>query len=171
MSINLLQKNWYVFYTCPRAEKKANEYLQLLGYETFLPLQKELRIWKNRQKKYIEEPLFPSYIFVKTQECNLFNIAKLPKICHCLTMSGHPAIVLDQDIAAIQCMLQNDKKVDVEQRELQVGKKVIIIKGYLTGYEGVLIDCRGEHKFGIQLIGTNYIACINIDLDMIKICD
>lgn len=36
------KKNWYVFYTSPRAEKKVNEYLLSLGYESFLPL-KSLR--------------------------------------------------------------------------------------------------------------------------------
>lgn len=30
------KKNWYVFYTSPRAEKKVNEYLLSLGYESFL---------------------------------------------------------------------------------------------------------------------------------------
>ena len=58
------KKSWYVFYTCPRAEKKVNEYLLSIGYETFLPLRKELKIWKNRQRKFIETPLFSNYIFI-----------------------------------------------------------------------------------------------------------
>lgn len=165
------EKKWYVFYTCPRAEKKANEYLQSLGYETFLPLRKELRIWKNRQRKYIEEPLFPSYIFVKTYNCNIFHISRLPKICYCLTMNGHPAIIPDQDIEVIQCMLHSDKMVNVEQEKPQIGSKIVIIEGDLAGYQGILLYCRGEDKFGIQLVGTNYIACINIDLNMINILE
>lgn len=39
------KKNWYVFYTSPRAEKKVNEYLLSLGYESFLPLKSEFKIW------------------------------------------------------------------------------------------------------------------------------
>lgn len=58
------KKNWYVFYTSPRAEKKVNEYLLSLGYESFLPLKSEFKIWRNRQRKLIKSPLFPSYIFV-----------------------------------------------------------------------------------------------------------
>lgn len=45
------KKNWYVFYTSPRAEKKVNEYLLSLGYESFLPLKSEFKIWRNRQRK------------------------------------------------------------------------------------------------------------------------
>lgn len=163
------RKKWYIFYTSPRAEKKANEYLQSAGYESFLPLRKELRTWKNRQRKYIEEPLFPSYIFVRTQNYNLFHIAKLPKICYCLTMNGNPVTIPDQDIEAIRCMLQSDKVVNVEHENLHIGDKIIIIEGDLIGYQGILLYCRGEHKFGIQLAGTNYVACINIDLNKVKI--
>ena len=41
------KKNWYVFYTSPRAEKKVNEYLLSLGYESFLPLKSEFKIWRK----------------------------------------------------------------------------------------------------------------------------
>lgn len=41
------KKNWYVFYTSPRAEKKVNEYLLSLGYESFLPLKSEFKILDN----------------------------------------------------------------------------------------------------------------------------
>lgn len=37
------KKNWYVFYTSPRAEKKVNEYLLSLGYESFFHSKANLR--------------------------------------------------------------------------------------------------------------------------------
>lgn len=37
------KKNWYVFYTSPRAEKKVNEYLLSLGYESFCHSKANLR--------------------------------------------------------------------------------------------------------------------------------
>lgn len=83
-------------------------------------------------------------------------------------MNGHPAVIPDQDIDAIHHMLQSNLIVSVEQK-LQIGEKVVITKGDLTGYEGILLYCKGEHKFGIQLIGTNYIACVDIDLTMVRV--
>ena len=44
-------------------KKKVNEYLLSLGYESFLPLKSEFKIWRNRQRKLIKSPLFPSYNF------------------------------------------------------------------------------------------------------------
>ena len=59
--------NWYALYTFPRFEKKVYKRLVERGIEAYLPLQKKLRKWKDR-KKWIEEPLIRSYIFVKISE-------------------------------------------------------------------------------------------------------
>ncbi len=48
------KKNWYVFYTAPRAEKVIQQELDFRGYEVFLPITKTLRVWKNRQKKMVD---------------------------------------------------------------------------------------------------------------------
>lgn len=74
------KKNWYVFYTSPRAEKKVNEYLLSLGYESFLPLKSEFKIWRNRQRKLIKSPLFPSYIFVLATRNDIFDIVAIEEI-------------------------------------------------------------------------------------------
>jgi hypothetical protein len=55
------KKGWYVAYTKPRHERTAVYSLQKAGIGSFLPLTKKLRIWSDR-KKYVEEPLFPSYL-------------------------------------------------------------------------------------------------------------
>lgn len=97
MAINPLKKNWYVFYTRPRAEKKVNENLLSLGYESFLPLMSEFKIWKNRQRKLIETPLFPSYIFVLATRNDIFNINRTYGICCCVTTAGIPAVISNND--------------------------------------------------------------------------
>ena len=56
-----IKKKWHVFYVQARHEKKVNERLLDCGYETFLPLKKVLKQWSQR-KKWVEEPLFRSYI-------------------------------------------------------------------------------------------------------------
>jgi len=58
-----MEKKWYVVYTTPRGEKKANHRLEEKGIETYLPLRKTIRQWSDRKKK-IEVPLFTSYLFV-----------------------------------------------------------------------------------------------------------
>jgi len=57
------QKAWHVVYTRSRAEKKVYADLTAQGIECFLPVQKQLRQWKDR-KKWVEMPLMPGYCFV-----------------------------------------------------------------------------------------------------------
>jgi transcription antitermination factor NusG len=56
---------WYAVYTRPRWEKKVAALLLHKGIESYCPLNKVRRRWSDRTKT-IEEPLFKSYVFVKT---------------------------------------------------------------------------------------------------------
>ena len=61
-----MSKNWIVVRSKPRSEKIA--YAQLLekGIEAYLPLLKERRKWSDR-KKWVEFPLFSSYLFARVE--------------------------------------------------------------------------------------------------------
>jgi transcriptional antiterminator RfaH len=55
---------WYLLYTKPRHEKKVSAALTEASVNSYLPTAKKLRTWCDR-KKYIDEPLFPSYVSAK----------------------------------------------------------------------------------------------------------
>ena len=56
---------WYAVYTKGRHEKAFERELRKKRIETFLPVRRVVRHWSDR-KKLIEEPLFKSYLFVRT---------------------------------------------------------------------------------------------------------
>jgi transcriptional antiterminator RfaH len=64
MREQLANPRWYPVYTHPQAEKKTWDLLQKKGIESYLPLRKQLKQWSDR-KKWVEEPLIKSYIFVR----------------------------------------------------------------------------------------------------------
>ena len=68
-----MASNWYALYTKPRSEKKVLDRLLEQEIEAYLPLQKKLRQWKDR-KKWVEVPLINSYIFVKIEHKDYFNV-------------------------------------------------------------------------------------------------
>jgi transcription antitermination factor NusG len=145
-----IKTNWYVFYTAPRAEKIVQQELYFQGYEVFLPRIKTLRIWKNRQKKMIDQILFPSYIFVNTEECNLFKIRQIKKIVTFINCGGIPSIIDVNCIEGLKRMLNLEQEISVESN-FSEGENVRIISGPLIGYEGVLVTQKGKTRFGIQL--------------------
>jgi transcription antitermination factor NusG len=162
-----IEPKWFVFYTRPRAEKVVHKDLVGKGYEVFLPLQKKFKIWKNRQRKFIDEPLFPSYIFVKIRPCNIYNVLKILGICVCITFEGKPCPIPDKDIEAIRTMLLLEQEIS-SNTDFSEGEKVLVISGPMSGYEGMLFKQKGKHKFGIQIQAVNLIASIDINIEDIQ---
>jgi transcription antitermination factor NusG len=66
-------RHWYVIYTRPRWEKKVYGLLLEKGVESYCPLNKVQKKWSDRLK-WVEEPLFKSYVFVKV------NGEEMPKV-------------------------------------------------------------------------------------------
>ena len=66
-------RKWHVVYTKPKWEKKVDLNFAQKGVESWCPTQKKERQWSDR-KKIIEEPLFKSYVFVKTTKAEYNNV-------------------------------------------------------------------------------------------------
>ena len=154
-------KNWYIFYTCPRAEKKVYQDLISRNYDVFLPMLKKSRCWKNRQKKIIHTPLFPSYIFVNTILSEVYKICKFPKIATYIRCGDSPSRIPIKDIESVRKMLSLEIEVNVEPAYYN-GELVKIITGPLAGLEGKLLNQKGLTRFGIELKEINYIVTVDI---------
>jgi transcriptional antiterminator RfaH len=145
---------WYLLYSNPRAEKKAALELQKKGYEVFLPLQKTLKTWSDR-KKWVEEPLFKSYLFIETElEANYFNILNTPGIVKFISFQSLPAIVDPREIRLVKILLGNhDESLEsaASYDSWQEGEAVTIIAGPLIGTQGKLITTRKGNKMLIEL--------------------
>jgi transcription antitermination factor NusG len=159
--------NWYVFYTRPNAEKVVCNELLNRHYDVFLPVVKTLHLWKNRQKKFISKVLFRGYIFVRTTESEIYNIAKIPKIVYCVKIGERPAVVPDRDIKCIEQMLSIGQKIFAEH-DFSEGERVRVIEGPLAGFEGLLIQRKGKSRFGVLFDDIKQCACIDIDVSMLE---
>ncbi len=161
------KKNWYVLYTSPRAEKVVQQELDFRGYEVFLPITKKLRVWKNRQKKMVDQVLFPSYIFVHTEERYLHKICQTPKIMTFINCGGKASKINIKCIEGIKQMLNLKQEISVEAN-FSEGEEVRIIQGPLMGYEGVLIKQKSKTRFGIRLQEINQTVFIDICTSMVE---
>jgi transcription antitermination factor NusG len=159
--------NWYIFYTAPRAEKVAQRELSNKGYEVFLPMTKSLRIWNNRQKKIIDQVLFPSYIFVNTEESCLYRICQLPKITTYIHCGGKPSKINHKCIEGIKRMLNLDQEISVETN-FSEGENVLLKSGPLAGYEGILLKQQSKTRFGIELKEINQTVFIDVSTSLVE---
>jgi transcription antitermination factor NusG len=153
--------NWYIFYTAPRSEKVVHKELSRMGYEVFLPMTRTLRVWKNRQKKWVDKVLFPSYIFVNTNQEELHIITQVPRVSTYLHCGGKPSVISLEDISGIKIMLDLKQEVSVEN-SFSDGEVVKILYGPLANYTGVLTHQKGKTRFGIHLKEINQFVSIDI---------
>jgi transcription antitermination factor NusG len=127
-----LPERWHVLYTAPRAEKQVNKRLQQQGIQTFLPLHRAPRRWSDRVK-WVEMPLFASYIFVRTNEYTLHQSLNVQGVARIVFYDGKPALIKESEIKAIQTFLEKAR-----EKELQytVDDEVLIACGPLKNISG-----------------------------------
>ena len=129
-------KQWYVVYTTPKGEKKAEARLQEKGIETFLPLQETVRQWSDRKKK-VQSPLFTSYLFVQIDLIHdKYPVLETYGVVRFVNYLGKPAIVREEEIEAIRYLLKNYTELEAES--LQPGQRVQVKSGAFEGQQGVI---------------------------------
>ena len=140
---------WYAFVTKPRHEKKAKMYLDGAGLESFLPLYKSLNQWSDR-KKWVDKPLFPSYIFCHIPFMNRFDVLQQPGMVRIVGFNNEPMPVKEHEIEAIKLLLTTDFTLRVRDGFVP-GDDIRISSGLLMGYEGKFLEERGEKYFVIHI--------------------
>ncbi len=161
--------NWYIGYTRPKCEKKLDRALTQRGVETFLPLNKVTRQWSDR-KKIIEEPLFPSYIFIRTNPSARFSLLQNPELIRFLEFDGVLATINEQELTGIRDLLAR-KDMRVMRAEpmnrLPEGTRVVIKSGIFTGFKGVLIKEGNRQMITVLLEDIRQALTIHMDCGLV----
>jgi transcription antitermination factor NusG len=132
-----MQNNWYVVYTKPCCERKVSVLLNRKRIENYFPLNYK-RSQSFLRKRIIEEPLFKSYVFVKTTEINIITISKqIKNIVSLLHWIGEPAIINEDEIIAI-------KEFTTNHQEIRLEKVYVNLKIYENIMDGISYIMDGE---------------------------
>jgi len=160
--------NWYAVYIKSRAEKKADEDLQLRNIEAFLPLHRKLRQWSDR-KKWVEMPLIPGYLFVRIRHSEHEAVLQCNHIVSFVRFEGKAAIIPEKQIDYLKLMLkQNVAEVEITSKNFEPGQLIEIVAGPLIGLQGRLISINGKNKLAIELEQLGYSALIEISANDIS---
>jgi transcriptional antiterminator RfaH len=162
--------NWYPFYTLPRHEKKIAALFERNGTEHYLPLLKVLRKWHDR-KKWVEEPLFKSYIFVRTSypSTDFYKIVSSPGIIKSISFEGRPQSITDAEIVSIKQLLELGYTLKAVKTPLKKGTPVEITGGPLVGMKGEVIGPKGKRKFIIRINTINTALQVDIEGEFLTV--
>jgi transcriptional antiterminator NusG len=156
--------NWYATYTRSKHEQKVNDRLEKKNIETFLPLIERWSRRKDRRKK-IHLPLFPGYLFVRTEMDvhTHLEILKTDSVVRVLCYNGKPAPIPDEQIHAIQVLVKNGMAVS-PYPYLKEGMRVRVVNGPLNGLEGILIKAKpNKHRLILSVDLIQESVSVEID--------
>jgi transcriptional antiterminator RfaH len=159
--------SWYPVYTNPRAEKRAFEQLSKKGIETYLPTQRTLKQWSDR-KKWVEEPLFNSYLFVKISEREYTDVLLTNGVCRFVYFSGKASYIPEQQIDNLKLLTNSDAQFEIVDPGYKKGEKVRVKMGPLQGLTGELVDFRLHKKLLIKLEHINHALLVQIPMAFIE---
>lgn len=165
-----MSKKWYAIYTHPRAEKKVHRELRLRGIDAYLPLRKILKQWSDR-KKWIEEPLFRSYIFVNVPPENYLPVLEVPGVARFVTFEGKAVEIPGRQIEAVKLFIETGDFEAGTDVDLTGAKTVEIVRGPLKGILGELVEDHGKHKVRIEISAVGQSIVLTIGKNNLKVIE
>jgi transcription antitermination factor NusG len=152
---------WYAVYTKPRWEKKVHALLLEKGIEAYCPLNRTRKKWSDRTK-WVEEPLFKSYIFVKIREAEQLNVRMVGGVVNFVYWLGKPAVIKDKEIDIIRKFLNDYLDVRAVPIDLEVDSRITITKGAFMDKEAKVMKILNKKvQVVIESIGYKLVAVID----------
>jgi len=138
------QSSWYAVQTRPKHEKKVAAELQEKRINAYLPLLTQVHRWSD-QRKVVQIPLFPGYLFVRTQlepQARL-SVLRIWGVVGFVGTQRETISIPDLEIESIQTLLST--RISLSPYPfLKVGQRVRVRGGALDGLEGILTTNDGR---------------------------
>jgi transcriptional antiterminator RfaH len=142
---------WYLVYTRPKHEKKVHNCLADKKVTSFLPTKKVLRTWGDR-RKFVDEPLFPSYVFIYVRDmhdyyCGIDATGAL----YYVRTGKEISRVSDTIVDSIKLATSHTSEIEVSDFYFKPGHRVVISKGALTGLTCEVVKYNNNRKLLIRV--------------------
>ena len=140
--------HWLLAYTKPRQEALAEEHLRRQGFEVLCP---QLRVQKLRRRKWawVEDPLFPRYLFVgATDEQSWAPVRSTVGVTSLVRFGGQVAEV---PLKLIEGLRNAAEEPRAARPMFQHGQRVRIVTGDYATLEAVFDLAEGEERATVLL--------------------
>jgi transcription elongation factor/antiterminator RfaH len=169
MTHRKLQQLWYVLHTKSRHESVVNDGLARKSVEVYLP---KITVPSKRRdrKKTIRVPLFPGYVFVKT-DLHPHTHLEIVKVAGAVRFIGNkqgPLSIADETVESLKIMVESDYAVTTGIN-LKKGDSVLVVHGPLEGVMGTFVRYGGKGRIVVNVEALNQYAGVEVSEDDIEI--
>jgi transcription antitermination factor NusG len=158
---------WFALAVKPRFDKAVARALETKGFQTFLPLYKKQHKYKARSKEF-ELPLFPGYVFCRFNVLTRLPILITPGVTQILGAGNTPIALSETEIASLQTAIQANIPLQPFPF-VQVGQKVRVSQGVLTGVEGIVMGFKQHLRLVISITLLRRSVLLEIDRDQVTV--
>lgn len=161
--MSLFKPAWHLIYTMPRQEKKVSVQLAQRQIVQFLPTTKAIRKWNDRNK-LVEEPLFPSYVFVYLQSMHdYYNVLDAEGALFYVKFGKQIATINETIINNLRAVVDSNNSIEVSTEYFQPGQRVLIEEGPFTGLTCEVVEHESQQKIlvRVQLLNRNVLTSLS----------
>lgn len=161
-------ERWYVFYTEPQAEKRAQESIAALGLLVFVPFEKRIQRLPRRKPREVELALFPRYGFVRF-DINLDAWGAIPGakgVVDLLRADMIPQSVPDGAIDGLQ--LADKIGAFDRTKPPSAGMPVEITQGPFAGFIGKIRRARSAERMEVLVKFLNAEIAATVPLSALR---
>lgn len=141
--------SWFALQVCTNYEKVVQQLLEQKRFESFLPSYRDRRVWSDRIK-YVDRPLFPGYLFCRLNPEEKIPVVQTPNVIKIVGSGRTPIPISEAEITSLKTIIESRSAVE-PWPYFQVGQKVRIEKGPLTGVEGVLQSVKTGFRIVVSI--------------------
>ncbi|WP_419661712.1 NusG2: transcription antitermination protein [Desulfosarcina variabilis str. Montpellier] len=168
MAGDKLTQAWYALHTKSRFENVVNEGLTKKSLDVFLP-KITVKSRRRDRHKMIRVPLFPGYVFVRT-DLNPYEHVEILKTTGAVRLIGSargPVAIADDTIHSLKIMVATDEEVITGTR-FKKGDRVVVINGPFAGVMGVFSSYRGDGRVIVNIEALGQFAAVNVNAEDVE---
>ena len=148
-------------YTQYKREKLVTKSLTKQGITAYLPLRKFTRHY-TRKTKRVELPLISCYVFVKIVKSEYIRVLQTEYVLAFVKFSKNLISIPEAEIELMRRVIGESDLLDVQKNIYNIGDKVEIVGGELTGLKGTLTEVDGKKRMIIALENLGYALHIQV---------
>jgi transcriptional antiterminator NusG len=165
-----LQRHWYVLHTKSRHEAVVHGLLCRKAMEAFLPKIK-VRSSRRDRKLMIHLPLFPGYVFVKTDlhPHTHLDIVKTAGAVRLIGTKAGPVPVAEETVESLKIMVAADLPI-ATGHTLQAGDRVMVVNGPFAGVTGTFVRYGAQGRVVVNIEALGQFAGVDVqeeDIEML----
>ena len=164
MAGDKLTRAWYALHTKSRFENVVNDGLANKSLDVFLP-KITVKSRRRDRHKMIRVPLFPGYLFVRT-DLNPHEHIEILKTTGAVQLIGStrgPVPIADATIDSLKIMVSTEGEVITGTR-FKKGDRVMVVNGPFSGVTGIFSSYRGDGRVIVNIEALGQFAAVNVDV-------